>query len=204
MSNIPYTVWPKKISKYLKKIEETSVPETVDSNWLRQCGFASGNDRYILRVFHFIGFVDSSKHPTELWQKYKSPKDAPAVLAQGIKEGYSELFGIYPDAFQKDQDTLYAFFSSKTGKAKSTVNYMVSTFLNLCALADFGKIVKQIEAPAVTQAPTISVLEKPVSVKGLLSEIHINIQLQLPPSTDPSVYDNLFKSMKKYLLSAEG
>ena len=203
MSEIPYAVYVKKIPKYFEKIQEAGIPNTVNVKWLRQCGFSSGNDNYILKVLHFIGFVDSSKKPTELWERYKSPIDAPAVLAQGIKQGYHELFEIYPDAFQKDRDSIYAFFSSKTGKAKSTVDLMVSTFLNLCKLADFGKTVAPTKTPTVTEAPEIPVLERTVSGKGLLSEIHINIQLQLPPATDPQVYDALFKSLKRNLLSAE-
>ena len=76
---------------------------------------------------------------------------------------------------------------------------MVSTFINLCQLADFER-----EAPIAV--PPSKLKETVVSVKpekGIIRELHINIQLHLPATNDPTVYDNLFKSLKKHLLSAE-
>lgn len=80
---------------------------------------------------------------------------------------------------------------------------IVNTFTNLCQLADFEK-----EAPPPTPmlppaAPVKGAFEGLKPEKGFVSEIHINIQLHLPATTDPTVYDNLFKSLKKHLLSAE-
>jgi hypothetical protein len=212
MSEIPYTNLPGKIPKYLLKIQETGVPSKVDSAFLKQCGFSSGNDGYILQVLKFIGFVDEAKAPTELWKAYKSPVNAKAVLASGIRKGYSDLFSLYPDANRKDKDTLYAYFSSKTGKAKNTVEYIVSTFVNLSQLADFDKEAPTTltpnnlpASPLPTTSPSIPMHPTIVSSGKAIAptEIHINIQLHLPPATDPTVFDNLFKSMKKHLLSAE-
>ena len=113
------------------------------------------------------------------------------------------MFELYPDAYRKDREALYAFFSSKTKKAKSTVELMVSTFQNLCELADFEK-----EASKVKLAPVKPISPaKPITSlkpeKKVISELHINIQLHLPATTDPTVYDNLFKALRKYLLSEE-
>src|SRR4030067_1452443 len=120
MSEIPYTTLPGKIKKYFDKIQEAGVPPKVDTSWLKQFGFSSGNDRYILQVLKFIGFVDDSKSPTDLWKKYKVPNEARAVLAQGIRTGYNDLFTLYGDANQKDRNALYAYFSSKPGNDKLT------------------------------------------------------------------------------------
>ena len=124
-------------------------------------------------------------------------------MAQGIRIGYGDLFSTYTDAHRKDREALYAYFSSKSGKAKTTVDLMVNTFTNLCALADF-----EAEAPVFPQtnigqtSPQTQAAVNVVTQKGITPELHINIQLHLPPTTDPAVYDNLFKSMKKHLLSA--
>jgi len=205
MSEIPYTPLVGKIKEYFKKIQEVSVPkEKVTTAWLKSVGlYKGGNDIYILRIWKYINFLDDSGFPTEFWEQYRDPTKAGAVLAQAIRLGYKELFELYPDAYRKDREALYAFFSSKTGKAKRTVEYMVSTFQNLCELADFEK-----EAPKVKLAPAkpISPAKPITSLKPerkVISELHINIQLHLPATTDPTVYDNLFKALRKYLLSEE-
>jgi hypothetical protein len=57
---------------------------------------------------------------------------------------------------------------------------------------------KPISPNVSTTAPVISA----ATTSGPFS-IAINIQLELPASTDPVVYENLFKSMKKHLLSGD-
>lgn len=204
MSEIPYTPLPGKIKEYFDKFQEVSTPEKVKVNrkWLESLAFKSGNDQYIIKILRVIGFVDGSNTPTDLWRSYKDPTRGGAVLAQGIRTGYKELFDTYPDANRKDREALYAFFSSKTGKAKPTVDLMVSTFTNLCQIADF-----QAEAPTVMEKPHERIEGKPeVRIrpeKDIISEIHLNIQLHLPPTNDSTVYDALFKSLRKNLLSGE-
>jgi hypothetical protein len=203
MSEIPYTPLTGKIKEYFDKFQEAGVPDKVNTAWLKILGFKSGNDAYILRILKYINFIDSSGAPTEFWRQYKDPTKSKIVLAQAIRQGYKELFATYPDANRKDREALYAFFSSKTGKAKATVDLMVNTFTNLCQLADF-----EAEAPKLgLEMPKPAVSEKPISYikseKGVIPELHINIQLHLPPTTDSTVYDNLFKALRKYLLSEE-
>jgi len=203
MSEIPYTPIPAKMKEYFTKFQEVGTPSKANSEWLKSIGFAGGNDWYIIKILRFIGFIDASNIPTELWKNYKDPTKAGAVLAQGIREGYKELFETYPDANRKDREALYAFFASKTGKAKKTVDCMVTTFTNLCQLADF-----KAEAPKIPLvSPKAAVPEKPAvgtkPEKGFISEMHINIQLHLPATNDSTVYDALFKSLRKNLLSGE-
>ena len=194
MSEVPYTPLAGKIREYFDKFQEVSIPNKVTQKWLESLGFKSTNDRYIVKVLDAIGFIDNSKVPTDLWRRYKNPMEAPVVLAEAIRKGYDDLFRTYEDAQRKDREALYAFFSSKTGKAKPTVDLMVNTFVNLCQLADFEAI----------PMPPIPELPKPeVPEKAIIPEIHINIQLHLPETKDSSVYDNLFKSLKKHLLSVE-
>jgi len=198
MSEIPYTPLTGKIKEYFDKFQEVAVPEVkINAEWLGILGFKGGNDWYITKVLKYIGFIDSSCMATNLWREYKDPTRSRAALAQGIRQGYKNLFATYPDAHRKDKEALYAFFSSKTGLAKKTVDLMVTTFVNLCQLADFEK-----EAPP-TPTPTFKGGEGLRLEKGMIPEIHINIQLHLPPTNDSTVYDSLFKSLKKHLLSAE-
>jgi hypothetical protein len=214
MSEIPYTPLTGKIIKYFEKIREAAVPtQKVDASWMKMMGFGGGNVGYMLSVLRFIGFVDESKLPTELWRRYKDPRNSKVVMAEAIRKGYADLFNIYKDANRKDREALYAYFSSKTGKAKATVDLMITTFNNLCSLADFDA---SIPAPIGT-TPVVSPilvatsgngnqsqqLSSIASAKNTTPEVHINIQLHLPPASDPAVYENLFKAMKKYLLSAE-
>lgn len=203
MSEIPYTNLAGKIPEYFNKFQETGIPEKVNRKWLESVGFRSSNDRYILKVLKAMNFIDDSNVPTERWKKLKNPPLVPLVIAEGVQDAYADLFKTYKDAYRKDREALYAYFSSKTGRAKSTVDLMVNTFINLCELANFE------EATEDMREEPLEVKETPISEakqaprEELIPEIHINIQLHLPPTDDQTVYDNLFKSMKKHLLSGK-
>lgn len=204
MSEIPYTPLAGKIEEYFRKFQEAGVPPKVNRESLESLGFTSSNDRYMIKVLRLIGFTDSKNLPTELYQAYKNPVKAPGVLAQAIRTGYSDLFKTYEDAYRKDREALYAYFSSKTGKAKRTIDLMVNTFQKLCQIADFEVKPVIIPKKEVIKKPEMKIEERVIKrEKGVISEIHINIQLHLPATDDGSVYDNLFKSLKKHLLSAD-
>lgn len=200
MSEIPYTPLTRKIRKYFDKIQEVSIPEKIDSNWLKTLGFKSGNDAYILRILRYIGFIDGSGRPTDLWREYKDPTKARVILAKAIMQGYKELFSTYPDAYKKDRETIFAFFSTKTGKAKETVDKMVSTFINLCQLADFESAVSEVEGTAkAVGMKKEEIKEAPATPSGLT--LNVNIQITLPATDDASVYDKIFKALKEHILS---
>lgn len=119
MSEIPYTPLTGKIREYFDKFQEVAVPEVkVNVEWLSSLGYKSGNDWYIIKVLKYIGFIDSSGMATDLWKQYKDPTRSKVVLAQGIRQGYKDLFSTYPDANRKDREALYAFLAPKRAKQK--------------------------------------------------------------------------------------
>ena len=207
MSQPPYTPVTGKIKDYFAKIQTTGVPDKVNRDWLKQIGFKSSNDQYVINIWKYIGFIDDSNIPSEYWKQYRVPTKAKSILAEAIRKGYRDLFQIYKDAYRKDREAIYAYFSATTGKAEKTINMMVTTFTNLCELADFEAILTE---PIITEPVIIEpspVQEEPIIIKkkGLkgVPEIHINIQLMLPETTDISVYDRLFESLKRHLLTDE-
>lgn len=104
MSEIPYTPLAGKIKEYFDRFQEAGVPDKVNREWLNSLGFTSGNDYYIIRVLKFIKFIDASNVPADLWKRYKVPREAGAILAKGIREGYKDIFAVYEDAHRKDRE----------------------------------------------------------------------------------------------------
>jgi hypothetical protein len=206
MSEIPYTSLTGKIKAYFDKFREAGIPPKVNNPWLNSLGFKSGNDYYIVGVLKYIKFIDSSGVPTDFWRQFKDPSKSKAVMAQAIKQGYGELFATYSDASKRSRDEIYAVFSSKSGKAKTTVDYMVNTFVNLCQLADFEAPSVLLAQPSATPSPTPAVptqitgAKLPITPEGGV-RLDVSIRIELPVTQDADVYDKIFKSLKKYLLT---
>jgi len=200
MAEFPYTTVPGKIKPFFQKIQEAGLPSKVTQKWINSIGFTSSNDPSIIPLLKKLGFIDRSGVPTELRARYRDKDLAPKVMAEAIKNAYKELFETYPDAYRKDKEALRNFFASQTGKAENTIEKMIQTFKALCELADFES--NSEEYPHNEVVPSregLTTLMEKQTPKGLT--INVNIQLQLPATTDEEVYDKLFRSLKRNLLS---
>jgi len=205
MAEYPYATVVSKIPLLFDKIKSTGQPRKINFSWLKSIGFKSSNDQRLVPLLKAINFVDNNGVPTERWLKFRADNK---VLAEGIMEGYKELFDVYPDAYNRSKEDLFNFFSTKTTAGNQVINKMVGTFLELCKIADFSNITS---SDIVHDTPSLSKTEKKVSEKVLQRKqlgnlehgitININIQLTVPETTDDEIYDKFFEALKKHLLT---
>jgi hypothetical protein len=205
MADFPYTPNAASVKRFLEHAQSAGVPEKVSYKYLEKVGFKSKNDRYIVSVLKFIGFLDGTGIPTNDWQAYRNRTTAGVTLANGIRKGYADLFNVYPDAHRKDNEALRNFFSAHTKVADTTLGLIVGTFKMLCSIADFETVGQSKAAKLISQIVSVEEVKKEkqdkVSASSNVSAININIQLQLPATEDATIYDKLFSSLKKHLLS---
>ncbi len=199
MADYPYIQVTGKLKNFLQHIQTAGIPSKVTNSYLVSVGYKSSNDSRIIPVLKFIGFLDSSGTPTTTYKEYRNKAEAPLVLGTAIRNAYSELFSLYPDANQKDSEALRNFFSSKTSHGESALAAIVSTFQTLCSVAKFEGYAP-IGQPPITpsKGANTSGIEKPYGLQSL----NINIQLTLPETTNSAVFEEIFKAMKKYLLGS--
>ncbi|MEE9554186.1 MAG: DUF5343 domain-containing protein [candidate division Zixibacteria bacterium] len=201
MEKSPYIQSQNTIRRFFSHIQTSGKPSKVTYKYLESVGFKSKNDRPIIGILKFIGFLDSSGVPTELWQKYRTKQRGGIVLAKAIKSAYSSLFLLYPDAHRKDTEALRDFFSTHTTVGAASLQMMINTFKALCELANFeadaSEYLLETSSPPVSSAIT----SQKTTQSGLV--ININIELGLPSDADPKTFENLFSAMKKYLIDAQ-
>ena len=128
------------MKRFFERIPEIGTPEKITFNLLYNLGFKSTNDRPIISILRFLKFTDSSGNPSEYYKIYKDKSKSRIVLGKAIKESYSELFKLYPNAEKQDINNLRNFFSTHTKGAEQTLKAMVDTFKTLCLLASFDDI----------------------------------------------------------------
>lgn len=196
MADFPYTTVTGKIGPLLDKIKEVGVPDKVTRNWLESVGFKSKNDRSLITVIKYVDLVDTSGKPTPRWNQFRG-KDGGAVLAEGIKKGYSQLYSMYPTAHTQSDDNLSSFFSTKTSAGATAVSKTVTTFKNLCQKADFTKAAPYSHNPeGKTSDGHITSHSQHVGQTPVTINITINM-----PETDAKTYESFFKAMKDNLLT---
>jgi len=199
MATFVYTSNTAKIRRFLETIQTAGVPPKLTIKHLESLGFKNTNDRALVAIMKAIGFVSATGEPIERWGKYRDKAKAAAVLAEGLREYYAELFKTYPDAHLKDIEALHNFFSTHTSVGAGALRYIIATFKTLADMADFGASAPETAAtPVVPESgdePRASV--SPTAKSGV--GITINIQLTLPEGSTAETFDAFFKAMRKYL-----
>lgn len=199
MDSFPYIFSGKKLKKIFSLIQKVGIPKKVNPIYLQQLGFKSNNDLRLIPLLKSIGFIDSTGIPTKAWKIYRDLSKSKKVLATGVKKAYSTLFFDYPDANRKDNEALRTYFSASSDVGKDALDLIVRTFKTLCDLSDFESAPLEVTEEKITEPSKAALEEYVKTAKGLT--LNINIQLQLPATDDVSIYDKLFSSMKKHLLS---
>lgn len=209
----PYSTSTGSIVKILEKIQNVGQPSKVDKKWFSSIGFAKTSEQRMIAVLKFIGFAESDGSPTDLWTQYRSKFNGKKVLGNAIKNGYHELFEIYPNANELGKDELTHFFTTRTTAGNLALSHTVNTFKNMADYAEFDNVETEIkiekqqsskDAPnnigeSVETVPVNSLSRQLNSKNGIT--VNINIQLTVPETTDEKVFDKFFESMKKHLLS---
>jgi len=208
-TDFQYAAVPDRLKEFLEKIRGAGIPDKATYKWLESLGYKSTNDRGMLRVLNFIGFVDSSRSPSDYWKRYRGQSHR-KILAEAIMQGYQELFNVYPDAHQRSDIELEGFFGTKTDGGKQVISRLVRTFKSLCALADFNSLQSNSSsatvanlAPDPFSSTSPSAPSDQISTfvpKRIIPQITFNIQIVLPENASSETYEKIFKNIATYLL----
>lgn len=204
MAEYPYTTVPGKLSKLLTKIREVGIPPKATNQWLKTVGFTSSNDASLLTVLRFIGFIDTSSSPTDTWRNYRGAQHG-QVLANATRQGYSDLFAVYPDAHDRSAAEIENVVSTGSSAGKQAITKTVRTFQNLCSVADFTAAG---DIPPPPPPGTGANAEIPPGVpsseiSSLSPSLHIDIQVHISPDASSEQIDKIFESMAKHLYKSK-
>ena len=125
------------------------------------------------------------------------------MLGEGIQEGYSELYAVYPDAHARSNTDLEHVFSSSSKAGKQAIQKAVSTFKNLAAEAEFPDRAiegeKHIESETLHAPVTDSKSAARAGAKSTAPSLHIDIQVHVSSEASAEQIDQIFASMAKHL-----
>jgi Family of unknown function (DUF5343) len=211
MADFVYSTVPGKIKPLLEKIRQVGVPQKATVQWLKTIGYTSSNDASLIGVLKAVELIDANGVPTPVWSNYRGTHHK-QVLAEAIRKGYSELFAVYPDAWQRANSDLEHVFSTSSNAGKQVIAKTVGTFKAVCELADFGASDDQptptmhagpMHSP-LTQAPVPGASRGTITGNNAAPSVHIDVQIHISPEASTDQIDQIFRSMAKHLYGAKG
>ena len=156
-------------------------------------------------------FIGSDGVPTRLYDQFRNSETQADAVAQGLRTAYAELFDRNEYVYETSREKLTGLVVEVTGRTKddSATRQIVSTFSTLNELADFDASVgteTETDGSAAVDAPT-SVLSRSQTdamrdTNDVKLGVSYTINLNLPETTDPDVFNAIFRALKEHLLKS--
>lgn len=196
------------IPDYFDAIKNAQAPDRFSTRFLEGLGFKSTNDRLVIGVLKDLGFIDSDGKPTQRYFRFLDREQSARVLAEGIREAFSQLFEVRVNAHElgaeEVKNKLRTLYAGK--KTDLTIGRIANTFAALCQIADFsGPPTGEVfVAPAELEKLPETVIEKTLPERSTektvgFRSLQYHINIVLPESRDQAVYDAIFKALKDHL-----
>jgi hypothetical protein len=210
-TDVPYINAPGSIGKILEKIKEASTPETFSQDFLKtKLGFNGGNYLTFIPWAKKAGLVTSEGVPTNLYKQFRNPSTSSKSLATALRQAYSELYSRNEYCHELDKKAFKGLVMEATGEAHDSkkVENIVSTFFNAKALADFEGVSESKDSEQKEKVDTTKKDEtssQPSSQTTFHKQrtigLSYTINLVLPKTDDPAIFNAIFKSLKENLLN---
>lgn len=209
-----YTMKAGSIPAYFDALLDAQPPERFSLKFLENLGFTSTNDRLFIGILKDLGFLNRDGQPQPRYFEFMDRSRAKQVLADGIREAFTDLFAINTKAndftAQDAKNKLRTLYAGK--KTDLVIGHVAKTFRALCDYADFsGASIARKEqkpadevlnqAPVDREVPPRTVVEEPTTPSGRIkvSGLQYHINIVLPDTRDQAVFDAIFKSMRDHL-----
>lgn len=201
-----YTLKPNAVPDYFDALLDAQPPERFSVRFLEKLGFTSTNDRLFVGILKDLGFLNRDGSPLPRYFAFLDRSQSRKILAEGIREAFSDLFAINTKANEmKVEDVRNKLRTLYAGKKTDLViGNIASTFKALCEYADFSapfvteeEPVEVVTSPENTPPPNLD--KPPVVGKIQVSSLQYHINIVLPEARDQAVYDAIFKSLREHL-----
>ncbi len=212
-----YLTSTRNLDALFNAIRSAKAPPKFTQRFLSDLGFASSADRLYINLLKALGFLSPDGTPTSRYYEFLDQSQSGRVLAEALEEAYADLFQLRRDAQNMDRNELKGRLKTLTqGQVSDAViDKMALTFLALANLADFDAPRAQAGlagTPGTAEEGLSADLDegagRGVSPDGgaqlgplRLGGFVYNVELHLPESRDPAVYEALFQALKRHLLS---
>lgn len=204
--SLPYVQAHSNIKKVLEKIREASVPDRFTQDYLAtKLGIKSSAAKPVIPFLKRIGFLSADGVPTNRYKQFRNSSESGIAAAEGLREGYSPLFEVNEYAQDLNDADLKGIVVQVTGLEPDARNTqaIVSSFK---ALRDFSTFDAEYsvsnEEDGAVPADALSGCELEIKNRGRINGIGISytINLNLPSTSDISVFNAIFSSLKENLL----
>jgi hypothetical protein len=209
MAALPYVTATGNVEKALKGIKTAATPDAVSQDFVKTIlGIKGGSGNQMTAYLKKIGFAAPDGTPTDVYKKFRNGATEGWAAAQALKAGYAPLFTRNEYMYKLTDDELRGLVIEETGAEEdsSTVPLIIACIKQLKKFAKWDGAPSD-SAPerkgAEKQDSGSSASERmPPAPSALGLNLGYTINLNLPATSDPAVFNAIFRALKEHLLRA--
>jgi hypothetical protein len=207
-TEVPYMPSVTNVARILDAIQKAGAPEAFGLDFLKDLGFTSSNDRAVIKLLKYIGFLDTSGKPQTAYREFMDGARARSVLATKLRSAYDDLFTSDREAHGQAVAKLKGWFKTKTGVGDAVAEKMASTFKALANYATFEQLPPGAPSPSIRSSSQDEdkVVDPIVSSKNGGNGNHAGafsfayrIEVHLPDTANVDTYRAIFKALREEL-----
>ena len=198
-AKFPYVNAYGKIPEVFEKLSDAPEPPKLTHEMLQKIlGRVSNSDRPFISFLKRLRFLDDDNVPTQYYKDYRESNKSKAVMAKCMRDVYSEVFATHEKLHNLEKNEILDKFKIVTGLGKDSkvLTAIVACFQELANMADFNAEITDEKPYEKVEEQTV---ENEEELSGMLKKLGFSytINLNLPATTDPRVYNAIFKSLKE-------
>ena len=206
---LPYLPTPGTIKTAFEKIRQAATPDRFTPDFVStKLQMKGGTGASVAPFLKKIGLVGSDAAPTDLYKQFRNTSTGGAAIASAIKHGYKALSAVNEYFYELSDKELQSLIVQVTGTEPNSSSSK-QIFYTLKALKEYADFEASPTAKdlgvIVSQAEQGQTASHDASKRSEESPIGLNlaytINLNLPATSDQSVFNAIFRSLKEHLLS---
>lgn len=211
MANLPYVTAVGNIEKAFKGIKTAATPESVSQDFVKTIlGIKGGSGNQMTAYLKKIGFAAGDGAPTDLYKKFRNPATEGWAAAQALKIGYAPLYTRNEYMHRLGDEELKGLIYEETGAGQDSgaVPLILSSIKQIKKFAKWDSVPVEEKADRAEPEPeSLPAARAPLpngstrmATQGLGLNLGYTINLNLPATSDPAVFNAIFRALKEHLL----
>jgi hypothetical protein len=208
MAALPYVTAPGNVEKALLGIKAAATPERVSQDFVKTIlKIKGGSGNQIASFLKKIGLVSIDGTPTEIYKKFRNSSTTGRAAAEALRTGYEPLYRRNEYMHRLTDNELRGLIIEETGQGdeSTVVGLTLNCIKAIRKFADWSEKTEQ-DKPEREESRELTVTsgETQDNTGAKSDKIGLNlsytINLNLPATSDVSVFNAIFKSLKENLL----
>jgi Family of unknown function (DUF5343) len=211
MAALPYVTAPGSVEKALKGVKSAATPQSVSQDFVKTVlGVKGGSGNQITAYLKKVGFATADGTPTDIYKKFRNSATEGWAAAQALRTGYAPLYVRNEYMHRLSDEDLKGLVLEETGAGEDStvVGLVIACIKQLKKFAKWDAAPTEDKpdnppaeiVPTTPNQPNQTQSQLPPQRLGL--NLGYTINLNLPATSDPAVFNAIFRALKEHLLKA--